>query len=71
MVKRHGVWLVAMLGTENYSQFATPELVADGVRTAVTAGIDEITIYGLAFTSLAPNPEEAPLDRWLTARALL
>jgi uncharacterized lipoprotein YddW (UPF0748 family) len=67
----HGVRFCGILDMKRYSAFLTPEAIADGVREMLASGVAQATIYGLAFTSLARNPAEAPVERWLAARKLL
>ena len=67
----HGVRFASILDMKTYSEFPTPEAVANGVLTMLASGVVQVTIYGLAFTPLAPNPKEVPVDRWLNAREML
>lgn len=67
----HGVRFCGILDMKRYSEFLTPQAIADGVRVMLDSGVVQATIYGLAFTALARNPMEVPLERWLEARELL
>jgi len=69
--EQRGVRISGLLDTKTYSSFRTPEDIAQGVRTVLRAGITHVTIYGLAFTPLAPNPKEIPVEHWLAARNMI
>jgi hypothetical protein len=69
--EQHRVRISGLLDTKTYSSFHTPEDIAEGVRTVLDLGIPHVTIYGLAFTPLAPNPKEVPVERWLAARKMI
>jgi len=55
---------IGALDIKRYSGFKTLQLIINGIKDCLSGGLSQINIYGIAWTPLAYNPNEVPVEIW-------